>query len=135
MFGADQLVAHLIGDYVLQSDWMASEKTKRLWVAFFHAIFYAVPFVLILDGISLPALAIIISTHALIDRFRLARYVTWAKNWIALKFDGDPTPPWSQCTATGFGPEKPTWMAVWLLIIVDNVMHIVINAVALKVFP
>lgn len=135
MFGADQLVAHLIGDYVLQSDWMAAEKTKKIWVAIFHAIFYSLPFIFILNGVSVPALAVIVLTHAVIDRWRLARYVTWAKNWIAMKFDGDPIPPWSQCKGTGFDPEKPAWMAVWLLIITDNVMHIIINAVALKVFP
>lgn len=26
---ADQLVAHAVGDYILQSDWMANEKTKQ----------------------------------------------------------------------------------------------------------
>jgi hypothetical protein len=25
------LLAHLVGDYLLQSDWMAAEKTKRWW--------------------------------------------------------------------------------------------------------
>lgn len=29
MFTADQFVAHLVGDYILQSHWMATEKTKR----------------------------------------------------------------------------------------------------------
>ncbi|WP_205679869.1 DUF3307 domain-containing protein [Paenarthrobacter ureafaciens] len=30
------LLAHLIGDYLIQSDWMASEKTKRWWPAIAH---------------------------------------------------------------------------------------------------
>ena len=43
---ADQIVLHAIGDYVLQSDWMATEKTKRSIPALAHAVVYtfAVPF-------------------------------------------------------------------------------------------
>ena len=30
MFTAEQLVAHVVGDYVIQSEWMATEKTERV---------------------------------------------------------------------------------------------------------
>jgi hypothetical protein len=29
MITADQLLAHLVGDYVLQSHWMATQKVKK----------------------------------------------------------------------------------------------------------
>ena len=32
MFTADQLVAHAVGDYILQSHWMATEKTKGNYI-------------------------------------------------------------------------------------------------------
>lgn len=127
MVTADQLVAHLVGDYVLQSDWMATRKTARMWVALTHAAVYALPFLALSP--SLPALAVIVGTHAVIDRWRLARFVVWAKN-----FAGAPSTwrPWSDCAATGYPSERPAWLAVWLLIIADNTLHILVNGAALR---
>lgn len=125
MVTADQLVAHAIGDYLLQSDWMATEKTSRSLAAGVHAACYALPFLWFAP--SPTAWGVIIGTHFVIDRWRLARYVCWAKNWFA------PTapPPFRECSATGYGPDKPPWMAAWLLIIADNVLHVLCNAAAL----
>lgn len=121
MFTADQIVAHLVGDYVLQSHWMATEKTKQHFAAAVHALIYTLPFVLITR--SLAALAVICGTHFLIDRYRLARFVVWAKNG-----------PWLPCTATGYQDDVPAWLAVWLLIWADNTLHIIINGVAIHLF-
>ena len=124
MFTADQLVAHAVGDYLLQSEWMAQEKTKRSLPALVHCAVYLLPFLLITQ--SLPALAVIFGTHFVIDRWHLARYVAWAKNrpWPG-------SAPWSDCRKTGFHPDTPPWLAGWLVIIVDNIMHVVINAAAI----
>ena len=35
---ADQLLAHAVGDYVLQSDWMATEKATKSLAALAHAV-------------------------------------------------------------------------------------------------
>jgi hypothetical protein len=155
------LLCHLIGDYLLQSDWMATEKTKKSTAALAHVLTYGLPFLLLTHSIS--ALFVIVGTHFIIDRWRLARYVVWAKNYIApwirrkkLGPDGrpweclcgmnrpylcfckanetelvPPTKPWKECTATGYDPERPLWLTVWLLIIADNTMHLCINALAL----
>ena len=66
---ADQLLCHLIGDYVLQSDWMANEKTKKSVAALAHAITYGLPFLFLRP--SLAAFLLIVGSHFLIDRFRL----------------------------------------------------------------
>lgn len=119
-------VAHGFGDYVTQSDWMAQEKTKRWFPAAAHAAVYSLPFLLITQN---PwALLVIVGTHYLIDRYRLARYVVWAKNQLA---PAEHRSPWADCTATGYPSSRPPWLAVWLLIIADNVMHVAINSVAL----
>lgn len=76
---ADQLLAHAVGDYILQSDWMATEKTKKNIVAMAHALTYGLPFLFFNPG--LLAWGFIVVTHFLIDRFRLARYVVWLKNF------------------------------------------------------
>jgi hypothetical protein len=85
MITADQLVAHAIGDYLLQSDWMATKKRTSIGVACVHAWVYTLcfmPFVLWRDD-GMAALSVIFTTHALIDHYGLARYVVWAKNFLA----------------------------------------------------
>lgn len=125
MITADQLLAHAVGDYILQSDWMATEKTKKSIAAAAHVVTYMLPFLLLTT--SPAALAVIVVTHFVIDRWRLARYLCWAKNW--------PWPgrrPWSECTATGYPADRPAWLTVWLLIIADNILHVLINGAALR---
>ncbi|WP_435601345.1 DUF3307 domain-containing protein [Streptomyces sp. C10-9-1] len=119
------LLAHLAGDYLLQSDWMAQEKTRRWWPAAAHALTYGLPFLLVTQ--SPAALAVIVATHAVIDRYRLARHLVWAKNFLAPRRYWH---PWATCQATGYHPDRPAWLAVWLLIIADNTMHLAINTAA-----
>lgn len=157
---ADQLVCHAIGDYILQSDWMASEKTKKTTAALAHVLTYFLPFLFLTT--SWKALLFIAGTHFIIDRWRLARYVCWVKNWLAPRWItptggvGDPVTlafpngrdphdplkggvvvvlrnrPWSQCAATGYPQDKPLFLTLWLMIITDNLMHVALNAVALR---
>lgn len=120
------LVAHMVGDYVIQSDWMAAEKTKRWWPAVAHAATYGLPFVVLTR--NPVALAVIVLTHCVIDRYRLARHVAWAKNNLA---PAGYNPPWVDCKATGYPESKPPWMAVWLMILADNTLHVAINSAVL----
>lgn len=115
-------LAHLVGDYLIQSDWMAQEKTKRWWPAIVHGGTYALPFLLIT---RLPlALLVIAGTHAVIDRYRLARHLVWFKNQLAPKaFRPAHTP-------TGHAADRPAWLAGWLVIIADNTLHMLINVAA-----
>lgn len=124
MITADQLFAHSVGDYILQSDWMANEKTKRSSAALAHAFVYSLCFVVF--NPSLLAWFVIFATHFFIDRYRLARYIVWAKNWLG------PNRPWAECAGTGYPSDRPAWLAVWLLIIADNILHVAINATAMR---
>lgn len=121
----EQLILHLVGDYITQTDWMANEKTKRSFVAVIHALVYSLPFLLLSP--SLAAFLVIAISHALIDRFRLARYVIYVKNLIT-----DPGLKWSDCSGTGYHSDRPAWLSVWLMIIADNTMHLAINYLALR---
>lgn len=136
-----QLLCHLWGDYILQSDWMANNKTRAWIPAIIHAALYATVFLFCRP--SWRAFLIIFATHALIDRSRLARYVVWAKNWlgpwetkwIAEISEFHTIPPnwaWKECGKTGYSPDRPEWLTVWLLIIADNVLHLTINFLALR---
>jgi len=159
---ADQLVAHAIGDYILQSDWMANTKTRKSVACLAHVVTYMLPFLFLTR--SWKALLFIVATHFVIDRWRLARYVCWAKNnlaprwlmgmwgtsgkYIATELESmhgallnleEPAVrqkvrnyPWEACASTGYPPNRPEWLTVWLLIICDNLMHVLCNAAALR---
>ena len=121
----EQLLLHLLGDYITQTDWMARTKTQKFLAAFIHATVYAIPFILLTNSVF--ALFIIWSTHLLIDRFRLARFLVFSKNWIT-----DNSLKWSECSSTGYPNTAPVWLTTWLLIIADNTMHLCINYIAIK---
>lgn len=82
--GPALVLTYILGhfsDYVIQSDWMANEKLKKHTAALVHALVYTLPFLLVTT--SWQALVVICVSHFLIDRYRLARYVCWAKNFLA----------------------------------------------------
>ncbi len=118
-----QLILHLIGDYITQNEWMALNKAlpsrKGYLACFIHATIYSLPFLFI--G-SVNAFLIIYISHFLIDKYKLAVYVIKLKNW-----------QW-QSKNFGFNAETPIWLSMWLFIIIDNIIHIVFNFIALKYF-
>jgi hypothetical protein len=152
-----QLLAHLFGDYILQSDWMAQNKTKANLPAFCHALIYSAAFWLLAVHAHHPWMCwlTIFITHFLIDRYRLARYVVWAKNWLGprkawfripygsgirltdvdegtmRRYCTAPVPPFHACP-NGYPPAAPIWLSTWLLIIADNTLHLLINFLALR---
>ena len=119
------LLAHMIGDYCCQSHWMATEKTRHWWPALAHAVTYTACYLPVTR--SPAALLLIGGSHYLIDRYRLARHVVWAKNHLAPRRTWL---PWAECSATGYAPDVPAWLAVWLLIVCDNAVHLAINGAA-----
>jgi Protein of unknown function (DUF3307) len=144
----EQLILHLWGDFILQSDWMANYKAMRLWPCLAHTAIYSLPFLFLAQYAPAPGWAwfTIWASHFLIDHFRLARYLIWLRNWMGpssfwrmTEEDGcrewmgiQPTPPWRFCTITGCPPNTPQWLAVWLFIIADNTLHLTINYIALR---
>jgi len=122
LFTADQIVAHLVGDYLLQSHWMATRKTEDSSAAFLHAVTYGLPFLFLVPSgwSAVVALALICGTHFIVDRWRLARFVVWAKNGAR-----------GPVTATGYPDDVPQWLSVWLLIVADNTLHLLTNGLVL----
>jgi hypothetical protein len=112
----EQLLCHLVGDFVLQTNWMVHHKINRITVAAIHALFYILPFFLITQ--SPLCLFIIFTTHVFIDRFRLAREVIRFRNW-----------SWNE---NGFPAETPPYLVHGITIVVDNTIHLAINFFAIK---
>ena len=122
MIGLGIVLAHLTGDYLIQSHWMATCKTQRWWPAVAHGLTYTLPYLFVTHSVA--ALLVIGGTHIVIDRYRLARHVVWLKNQLA------PAKYRPAHTATGYDADVPPWLAVWLLIIADNTLHLLINTAA-----
>lgn len=119
-------LAHFVGDYILQSHWMATEKVKRWWPAIVHGATYTLPYLFVTQ--SPLALFVIFSTHVVIDRYRLAKYLSFAKNHLGPRSSW---PEWETAKDNGgFNKETPTWLSMWLLFIADNTVHVLINAAA-----
>lgn len=114
---AEILVCHLIGDYVLQTDWMAQNKkspgNKGELAAFTHTVFYMLPFLtfcLVSDSVSNMnlhlsplQLVLIALQHFLQDR---TNFVVW---FMKVKGSGQ------------FVKD----LAPWSIIVTDNVLHII----------
>lgn len=121
------LLAHVFGDYVVQSSWQAGEKTSDARVAALHAVSYAACFLPLTR--SPVRLAVIGGTHFVIDHWRLARYLVWAKNQAA---PAQYRYPLAEAGPYGYGPDQPDWLAGWLLFVADNAVHCAINGLALR---
>jgi hypothetical protein len=104
---------------------MAKNKTTNWTAATCHGVVYSLPFYLL--GISAEAWFVIFSTHVLIDHFRLARYVVFAKNWFS-----NPFLKWKDCNVTGYPNDMLPWLSTLLLIIADNTLHLLINYFSIK---
>lgn len=119
-----ELLCHLVGDYVLQNHWMATRKTQAWGPALVHATLYTTPFLLLTQ--AWPALLIILGTHAVIDRYRVAGW------WV--RFYGVGVPGWLPPRLGMRAAEPaPPFLGVWLTIIADNTLHMVINHLALGI--
>lgn len=65
------LVGHAIGDYVLQTNFLATTKGENFWHMLMHCLLYTAPFVLIF-GLHWQIL-VLFGTHLIIDLFK----ATW----------------------------------------------------------
>lgn len=98
-FNLHWIYAHLIGDYLLQNDWMAQGKKKHHWINLVHISTYMLPF--LFTSLNPLQLFLIAVQHYVQDKWG---FVAWF------------------CKITGkFQHES---VKVWGHIIVDNVIHI-----------
>jgi len=93
------ILAHLIGDYLLQNDWMAGNKKKSDFACSVHILTYMIPF--IFTELSLIQLLLIAVQHYIQDR---THFVAWF------------------CRVTG--KFQNDFSKFWGHVIVDNVIHI-----------
>ena len=99
----EALVGHLVGDYLVQNDWMALNKKKSTFHCLVHCLLWATS-VCLFSGWGWWAFFILFATHFIQDRTNI---VFWWMSLIGQKqFASGVCAPWS-------------------VIVVDNVWHIV----------
>jgi hypothetical protein len=94
------IFAHLLGDFILQNDWMAANKKKSSLVCCVHVLIYLLPFLFIFNWWQLLLIGL---QHYFQDR---TEFVVWF-----MKAKGSKNftlPP----------------MAPWSIILTDNILHI-----------
>jgi hypothetical protein len=97
------LVGHLVGDFLLQNDWMAQNKKTRTVPCLVHVGFYTFAVCYCAGWLAYPAAWLLVGVpHFLIDRTQFVR-------WYMQK-----------CGQDAFA-QPP--MAPWSIIAVDNAMH------------
>jgi hypothetical protein len=72
------LLGHLAGDYLLQTDWMAKNKSGNDlagWLAaFIHCILYTFAVCLFMSNFQLIWIAVVFCSHFFIDKFAFAKW-------------------------------------------------------------
>lgn len=141
----DQLLTHILGDYVFQSDYFALNKSKRSWPCLLHVLIYTACFLILTT--SWKALIVIGVTHFIIDRWHtpLKKFI-WLRGHLSPKFS---YPPYEFCDTTGYyddspyntgkngpqhfaAPQRIFSISIFLYIVHDNFLHLLINYLALK---
>ncbi len=112
----NQIILHLIGDYLLQNGWIANNKHTSKLICFLHSLLYTFPFFIFLHP-SYLSLLVILSTHFLIDYYDLG------KKYMKMK---DTISPHS------FTPKSLSSDLQFIFkILVDNTMHLIINGLSI----
>lgn len=106
------LIGHLIGDFLLQTSWMARYKATKWLPLLSHITVYTLvvaAFGWLSGGLSLWGIAIIFIGHIILDR----------KTFVAF---------WVAHVQTAKGPEH-----AWLSIMADQIFHVILLAIAIAV--
>ena len=132
MLGYESFLCHLVGDYWLQNNWMARNKKKDWLPAIVHGIIYTLPFLLLTQ--SWLALLVICVTHIIIDHTHIVSKLNQIKNWDfkqeTLYLEESSRTISSLVFKDGY-TKRPMFIRVWLIIIQDNILHLVINYLSL----
>lgn len=96
------ILAHLIGDFLFQNDWMAIGKKRKSWICAIHVGAYMLPFLPL--GLAWWQLALIAVQHFAQDRNDFVVWLMKAKG--SGQFAMGPCSPWS-------------------IIMTDNILHII----------
>ncbi len=103
----EYLIAHLVGDFLLQNDWMAKGKKRSSWICACHVLFYMMPF--FFTELQWWQLLLIAIEHWIQDRTNLVTW--WMKTVGQEDFSRPPMAPWSVILVDN------TWHLLWIVFV------------------
>lgn len=141
----EQLLLHLLGDYILQSDVMAINKKKNTVKGYLyctlHSILYALPFLIITNYLAVILIAV---THFVIDKTNIISYFLAFRNNVKrhnsiMEVDREGIrevvlDKHYDISNFGFNKDRPFAISIWLNIITDNTVHLIINYIIIVSF-
>lgn len=109
------LMGHLWGDYMLQNKWMATNKSKNIWICFLHSIIYTLSICVWTNKWTPIFFALIFLSHFPLD------FWEFGKKWLHLIKGRDFLEE-----NNGDNPYKIIHVSFSTLVyvIVDNTMHL-----------
>lgn len=96
-------LGHLIGDFIIQNDWMALNKKEKTWNCVVHVALYTLA-IMVMTQWPLWAIPVVAIPHFIQDRTNI---ITW---WMDL---------------IGQYKFRTTVCAPWSSIVVDNTFHLI----------
>ena len=132
------LLGHLVGDYLLQTSWMAVNKSKKTlqgWMAaIVHSVIYTLSICTLMWNFNPLWILIVFISHVFIDHYSTA-------TWYLKHIKGMEKPrdypnivgiynPYTQ------PPTTPTYTSLyWIIyVVVDNTMHLLLMVGSYKLF-
>jgi hypothetical protein len=120
------LLGHLVGDYLLQNDWMAKNKADNNlegWcAAFIHCILYTLAVCLFMWNFQLIWIAVVFLSHFPIDKFAFGKW--YLKHIKGMEMD-------DYRAYLSYGELHAGFTAV-IYTVTDNTMHLVLMFLAYK---
>ena len=132
------LLGHLAGDYLLQNEWMAMNKSKNTrigWLAaFIHCVLYTLAICLFMQNFEPIWVVVVFLTHFPIDKFSLAEYYMHFLKGKGLKdyvkkdqyFDGLVYVPKPERQSLNRMDALEGGFSAFIYAVTDNAMHLIL---------
>ena len=132
------LLGHLVGDYLLQTSWMAVNKSKKTlqgWMAaIVHTVIYTLSICTLMWNFNPLWILIVFLSHVFIDHYSTA---TWyLKHIKGMEKPRDTVTVLGYYTKYELPANTPTYTSLyWIIyVVVDNTMHLLLMVGAYKLF-
>ena len=112
-YNLNWILAHFIGDFIFQNDWMANGKKKNNWICLVHVITYMIPF--LFCAFTWIQLLLIAVQHYAQDRTNI---ICWFLNTAGKRqFTQPPLAPWGIILVDG------TFHLAWIAFVEAYVVY------------
>jgi hypothetical protein len=134
------LLGHLVGDYLLQNEWMALNKAKYTWIgwlsAFVHCVLYTLAVCLIMSNFQPLWIIVVFLSHFPIDKFGLAElYMHYIKGYGLKRFINDINHPtqWQYINNSPGNQMLKGGFTAYIYAVTDNTLHLVLMYLAYQI--